>query len=309
MKIVIALGGNALLRRGEPLDAETQRGNVRLAAGSIAEVAREHTVVVTHGNGPQVGLLALQAEAYQGVRSYPLDLLGAESDGMIGYLLEQELTNLLPPERQCATLLTRIEVELADPAFAKPSKPIGPVYTAGEAERLRAERGWQLAADGPHFRRVVPSPQPRRITNLAVIELLLKESVIVICAGGGGIPTARRPDGSLAGVEAVIDKDLASALLARQTQADLLLMLTDVAAVYTDWRTPVAKALRRIGSTELARLEFEAGSMAPKVAAALDFVSLGGRAGIGALADAEAIIAGRAGTLISRETQPTQWWP
>lgn len=294
MRIVIALGGNALLRRGDPPTAANQRSNVRIATGALAPIARRHDLVISHGNGPQVGLLALQDKAY------PLDILGAETEGMIGYLIEQELANLLP-DRRYATLLTQIEVDPHDPAFSHPDKPIGPIYSEIEAQRLARGRNWNMARDGAHFRRVVPSPAPQRIFELNVIELLVSQGVIVICAGGGGIPTVRRKDGSLVGVEAVIDKDLASALLARELKADALLLLTDADAVYQDWNTPGARAIRRITPLALRELDFAPGSMGPKVRAACEFVEqTGGMAGIGQINDALAILDGKAGTVISR---------
>lgn len=300
MRIVIALGGNALLRRSESPTAANQRRNVRIAAEALAPIARRHDLVISHGNGPQVGLLALQGAACKPDETYPLDILDAETEGMIGYLIEQELGNLLP-DRRCATLLTQIEVDPNDPAFGHPDKPIGPVYSEIEALRLAQERGWSVARDGAHFRRVVPSPAPNRIFELSVIELLVSQGVIVICAGGGGIPTVRREDGSLIGVEAVIDKDLASALLARELKADALLMLTDVDAVYRDWGTPSARAIRRITPQALRELDFAPGSMGPKVRAACEFVEqTGGMAGIGQLSDALAILDGGAGTVIAR---------
>jgi len=298
----VALGGNALLRRGEPLTADNQRQNIRIAAEALAPIAREHELVITHGNGPQVGLLALQGAAYKSEESYPLDILDAETEGMIGYLIEQELSNLLPPDSCCATLLTQIEVDPKDPAFKQPTKPIGPVYGKVEAQRLAKERGWSIAPDGAAYRRVVPSPQPKRICELGVIEQLVSQGVTVICAGGGGIPVVHREDGSLVGIEAVIDKDRASALLARELKADVLLMLTDVDAVYRDWGTKAAKAIQRISPWALARLSFAAGSMAPKVEAACDFVERTGRiAGIGQLKDAGAILKGKAGTVINSD--------
>ena len=308
MRVVIALGGNALLRRGEALTAENQRRNVRLAAESLAPIALEHALVVSHGNGPQVGLLALQGYAYKPEEAYPLDVLDAETEGMIGYLIEQELNNLLPPERRCATLLTQIEVDAADPAFQHPSKPIGPVYSETEARRLAAEKGWQIAADGAHYRRVVASPRPQRILELGVIQLLMEQGIVVICAGGGGIPVVQRADGSLIGVEAVIDKDFASALLARELGVDALLMLTDVDAVYRDWGTPAARAIRRAAPHALRRLDFAAGSMGPKVEAACEFVEqTGAKAAIGRLDEAEAILRGEAGTVITRDVADIEW--
>jgi carbamate kinase len=297
MRIVVALGGNALLRRGERMTAENQRRNVRLAAAALAPLASEHALVISHGNGPQVGLLALQAASYHGDETYSLDILDAESEGMIGYLIEQELANLLP-DRRLATLLTQVEVDSADPAFRHPSKPIGPVYSAVEAKRLVQERNWSIAAEGAGFRRVVASPLPRRIFELGVIELLVNQDVIVICAGGGGVPVIRRADDSLVGVEAVIDKDRASRLLALELRADWLLMLTDVDGVYLDWETSRARRVRRIAPAALRQHAFAPGSMGPKVEAACEFAEAGGVAGIGRLQDAGAILAGETGTIV-----------
>ena len=297
LKVVVALGGNALLRRGEPLDAEVQRGNVRRAAEAVALIADEHSVIVTHGNGPQVGLLALQAEAYEGVAPYPLDLLGAESEGMIGYLLEQELTNALP-DRQAAVLLTQVLVDAGDPALDEPSKPIGPVYDQETARRLSRERGFAVARDGQQWRRVVPSPRPERILEIETIRLLVESGRLVVCAGGGGIPVVRDLNGRLRGIEAVIDKDRCAARLALELEAELLLLLTDVDAVYRDW--PVCeRAIERASADELRQLELAAGSMGPKVEAACDFVENGGgRAAIGNLGQALALCEGRAGTQV-----------
>jgi len=271
-----------------------------VAAVAVAELARRHDVVLTHGNGPQIGWLALQAEAAAaGARPDPLDVLGAESEALIGYLVEQELAPLLPG-REIATLLTQVEVDLGDPAFRTPTKPIGPLY-GGEARAVaRArERGWSMAAVHGGFRRVVPSPEPRRIRELGVIRRLVRVGVVVICAGGGGIPVAVTAGGALRGVEAVVDKDLTAALLASELGADALLLLTDVAAVYQDWPSPAQRPLRRTTPRELRALRFEPGSMAPKVEAACRFVERSGRpAAIGALADAARVLAGEAGTLI-----------
>ncbi len=302
MRIVVALGGNALLRRGERMTAENQRRNVRLAAAALAPLASEHALVISHGNGPQVGLLALQAASYHGDETYPLDILDAESEGMIGYLIEQELANLLP-DRRLATLLTQVEVDPADPAFRHPSKPIGPVYGAVEAKRLVQERNWSIAAEGAGYRRVVASPLPRRIFELGVIELLVNQEVIVICAGGGGVPVIRRADDSLVGVEAVIDKDRASRLLALELRADWLLMLTDVDGVYLDWETSRARRVRRIAPAALRQHAFAPGSMGPKVEAACEFAEAGGVAGIGRLQDAGAILAGETGTIVKLDAE------
>ena len=309
MRIVIALGGNALLHRGQALTAENQRYNVQIAAGALAPIAYEHQLVITHGNGPQVGLLALQDSAYKEDVHYPLDILDAETEGMIGYLIEQEMNNLLPVSHRCATLLTQTEVDPHDPAFRHPTKPIGPVYSEAEAQRIAEVRGWTIAPDGKSFRRVVPSPRPLRIVELAVIKLLVEKQVIVICAGGGGIPVVCRDDGHLVGVEAVIDKDSASSLLARELGADAFIMLTDVEAVYKDWDQPDAAAIRCISPRKIRQFEFAAGSMAPKVEAACEFAEqTGGLAGVGRLQDAQAIITGKAGTVITREATETLWW-
>jgi carbamate kinase len=297
--VVVALGGNALLRRGEPVSAQAQRENIRRAAKSLAQLlVAGHRLVVTHGNGPQVGLLALQGES-MGKRAFPLDVLGAETDGMIGYVLQQELDNAYEPAARFATLLTQIEVDPKDPAFAKPSKPVGSVYNEAEAQRLASERGWTVAPDGKDWRRVVPSPRPLRILEIEVIRLLVDQGVVVICAGGGGIPVAQRPDGTHVGVEAVIDKDHASGLLAAELKADAFLMLTDVAAVFTGWGTSQQQALGDVTPQVLAAMDFAAGSMGPKVQAACDFARrTGGMAGIGTLEDAADILAHRAGTRV-----------
>ena len=296
MRVVVALGGNALLRRGEAPESAAQRRNVDRAVASIAELAREHEVVLTHGNGPQVGLLALQAEAYTQVPAYPLDVLGAESEGMIGYLLEQGLRNELPG-REVATLLTQVVVDPGDPAFAAPTKPIGSVYPEADARRLAAERGWAVAPDGDGFRRVVASPEPLEIVELDAIRVLLDGGVLPICVGGGGIPVSR--NGRLAGVEAVIDKDKAAGLLAERLGADALLLLTDVEAVELGWGTPDARPLGMVTVHELREHVFAPGSMAPKVAAACRFVeATEGKAAIGALDRAAEILAGSSGTTV-----------
>ncbi len=298
MRIVAALGGNALLRRGEPAEAEIQRRRVAEAAAQLAKLALDHTLVVTHGNGPQVGLLALQAEAYQAVRSYPLDVLGAESEGMIGYLLEQELGNHLPG-REIATLLTQVEVDPRDPAFARPSKPIGPMYSEEEARRLARERGFAVARDGDGFRRVVPSPEPLRVREIRTLRLLVDAGIVVVCSGGGGIPVMVTPSGAVRGVEAVIDKDLSAALVARDLGADLLLLLTDVEGVWADWKGPSARLIRETTPAELRAGSFAVGSMGPKVEACCRFVEATGKtAAIGALEQAVAIVRGDAGTRV-----------
>ena len=302
MLVVTALGGNALLRRGEPMSAENQRRNVRIAAEALAPVAMEHQLVIAHGNGPQVGLLALQGAAYAKVETYPLDVLGAETEGMIGYMIEQELGNLLPFERPFATLLTMIEVDPADAAFQNPTKFIGPIYAKEDAARLGKEKGWAFKQDGDTWRRVVPSPEPRRIFELRPIKWLLEHDTIVIAGGGGGIPTMfeKGHHRSLTGVECVIDKDLASELLAEELGADLFVMLTDAPAVCTDWGKPTQREIRRASAARLGELSFAAGSMGPKVKAACRFANATGNlAAIGALADLPRIIAGDAGTTVS----------
>ncbi len=299
-RVVVALGGNALLRRGEPVSAVTQRDNIRRAALALARLMAEgHELVITHGNGPQVGLLALQGEA-AGKGAFPLDVLGAETEGMIGYVLQQELDNAYAGPARFATLLTQVEVDPHDPAFDAPSKPVGSVYSEADAKRLAEQRGWSIARDGTAWRRVVASPKPVRILEIEVIRLLVAQGVTVICAGGGGIPVTQRADGAYIGVEAVIDKDHASGLLAAELQADAFLMLTDVPAVFTGWGTPAQRALGDVTPQQLAALDFAAGSMGPKVQAACDFVNRsGGMAGIGALDDASAILARRAGTRVN----------
>ncbi|MDW5417197.1 carbamate kinase [Iodobacter sp. CM08] len=303
MRIVIALGGNALLRRGEALSAENQRENVIIAVKQIAKVAPGHELVIAHGNGPQVGLLALQNAAYSQVSPYPLDVLGAETEGMIGYMIEQELGNLLPVETPFATILTQVEVDAADPAFKNPTKPIGPIYSKEDADRLAAEKGWAIAPDGDKFRRVVASPRPKRIFELRPVKWLLEHGTIVICAGGGGIPTCYDKEGKLHGIEAVIDKDLCSALLAEELNADLLVIATDVSATFIDYGKPSQKAIATAHPDELERLGFAAGSMGPKVQAACEFARNTGKvAVIGSLSDIEAIVQGKAGTRVSTQT-------
>jgi carbamate kinase len=304
VRVLVALGGNALLKRGEPMTAEVQRANIRVAAQALAPVAARHQLVLSHGNGPQVGLLALQAAAYTEVEAYPLDVLGAQTEGMIGYVIEQELGNLLPPEVPFASILTMIEVDSDDPAFGDPTKFVGPIYDAAAAEALAADKGWQFKRDGEHLRRVVPSPAPKRIFEIRPIRWLLEHDTVVICAGGGGIPTTFADDKerTLGGVEAVIDKDLASELLAREVEADLFVMATDVDGVYDGWGTPEQQRLDRITPAELRSRDFAAGSMGPKVQAAAQFVErTGKRAAIGSLADIEKIVDGTAGTSVVPE--------
>ena len=300
MLILVALGGNALLRRGEPLSPAAQVANVQVACRALAPLAQRHRLVVTHGNGPQVGLLALQDN---GNEPFPLDVLGAETEGMIGYLIERELGNLLPLDIELATLLTMVEVDADDPAFAHPSKPIGQLYTKADAERLAAELGWTVKPDGAGYRRVVASPKPKRIIEIEPIRILLEHGCVLICAGGGGIPTIKAPGGdAISGVPAVIDKDLASSLLACELGADLLVMATDVDGVYLDWGGAAQRRIARADPASLRRLSFAEGSMGPKIEAACSFAeATRGTAVIGSLDALTALVEGGGGTTITRE--------
>jgi carbamate kinase len=303
MRVVVALGGNALLRRGQEMSVDNQRANVALACDHLAPIAARHELVISHGNGPQIGLLALEEAAYEEAPDAPLDVLGAETQGMIGYLIEQELGNRLPFEKPLASLLTMIEVDPHDPAFENPTKPIGPLYTQNDADKLRAERGWSFKPDGDRVRRVVPSPAPLRIFEHRPIRWLLEQGAVVTCAGGGGIPTAYADGHRLVGVEAVIDKDHASGLLARDIEADMLIMATDAPAVFVGFGTENERAIELASPDALLpeyQKEFAEGSRLPKVIAACDFARATGRvAAIGALADIDAMLAGTAGTRVS----------
>ena len=297
MRIVIALGGNALLRRGEEMTADNQRENIRIAAKTLAPIIEEHEVVISHGNGPQVGLLSLQSAAYKEVEEYPLDILGAQTQGMIGYMIEQELGNILPIEVPIASILTMVEVDPDDPAFDNPTKPIGPVYSKEEAEALKNDKGWEIKKDGEYWRRVVASPIPHRIFELRPIHWLLEKNTVVICAGGGGIPTIYNKEGNLEGVEVVIDKDRASSLLAFELEADILIMATDTDGVYSNWGTEEEKLISKTTPEEIRKYEFDKGSMGPKVEAACSFIERSGqRAVIGSLTDIEGMVNGTAGT-------------
>jgi carbamate kinase len=299
VRVVVALGGNALLRRGEEPSPENQKRNVTTAVRALAPVAAGNELVVSHGNGPQVGLLALQEEA--AASRFSLDVLGAETEGMIGYLIERELGNALPEETPIATVLTMVEVAEDDPAFEDPTKPIGAVYDHEEGRRLAADRGWRMVVDGEGLRRVVPSPVPLRIFEIRPVRWLLERGTVVICAGGGGIPTVLGDDGVLRGVEAVVDKDRASALLATELEADVLVMATDVDGVYEDWGGRDPRRIERATPDELDALALETGSMGPKVRAACDFVrATGGTAAIGGLEHIPELARGRTGTVIRR---------
>ena len=300
MRLVIAIGGNALLERGQKPDAAVQRANIATAIQAVAPLADEHEVVITHGNGPQVGLLALESAADPQLSApYPLDVLGAQTQGMIGYWLLQALQNALPGH-QVAAVVNQTLVSAADPAFATPTKFVGAVYEQAEANRLASERGWTVKPDGAYWRRVVPSPAPQRIVETRLVRQLLYAGAIVVCAGGGGVPVIRNEAGKLEGVEAVVDKDLATAVLAEALEADALLLLTDVPAVMRGYGTPTAEPITRATPAALRREDFPAGSMGPKVEAVCRFVEdTGDLAAIGALADATLIVAGKAGTIVT----------
>jgi len=297
MRIVIALGGNALLRRGEDMTAVNQRKNIQIAVSALAPIVEQNELVISHGNGPQVGLLSLQSAAYKEVEEYPLDILGAQTQGMIGYMIEQELGNILPIEVPIASILTMVEVDPDDPAFDNPTKPIGPVYSKEEAEALKNDKGWEIKKDGEYWRRVVASPIPHRIFELRPIHWLLEKNTVVICAGGGGIPTIYNREGNLEGVEVVIDKDRASSLLAFELEADILIMATDTDGVYSNWGTEEEKLISKTTPEEIRKYEFDKGSMGPKVEAACSFIERSGqRAVIGSLTDIEDMVNGTAGT-------------
>lgn len=298
MRVVVGLGGNALLQRGEPLTQEAQRRNVQRAALSLAALARDHELVVTHGNGPQVGLLALQDLAVPGLGGFTLDVLSAETEGMIGYLLARELRGELPG-RPVVSLLTQVEVDRDDPALRRATKPVGPLYTRAQADALVRAEGWSLAPDGDGYRRVVPSPRPLRVLEIDAVRLLLEAGTVVICAGGGGIPVIFDPDGRVHGVDAVVDKDHSTALVAEALAADALLLLTDVEGVKAHFGTPRERLLERLSPAELRALELPEGSMRPKAEAAAGFVERsGGFAAIGALDRAAAVLRGKAGTRV-----------
>ena len=314
MKIVVSLGRSALLQRGQALEAEVQRRNVARAVASIAGLAQKHKLVVTHGGGPQVALLASQAESYRGVAPYPLDMLSAEVEGMIGYLIEQELRSRLP-QHHVVTLVTQVEVNRNDPALKRPAFPVGPAYTPEEARQLANERGWKMVPAGTHWRRVVPAPEPLRVLELPAIRLLFNAGAIVVCAGAGGIPVTIAASGTVSGADAVIDKDLAAALLAHQLGADALLLLTDVDAVQENWGTERARAINETTPDELRKQAFPPETMGPKVEAVCRFVEAGGKlAGIGRREDAEQILEGLRGTVVrasdvSLDFMPGSWPP
>jgi carbamate kinase len=300
MRVVAALGGNALLERGEPPDSGIQQGHVASAVKALAPVARDHELIITHGNGPQVGLLAMESASDPALtRPYPFDVLGAQTQGMIGYWLVQALQNALPG-RLAGCLICRTLVSADDPAFGHPVKFVGPVYDAATARDLAARHDWQVRQDGAAWRRVVPSPEPVELLELPLIRALLAAGAIVVCSGGGGVPVARDSAGSLRGVEAVVDKDLTAALLARSVRAEALLLLTDVESVQENFGTEHARPIHLATPGELRARPFPAGSMGPKVDAACRFAEeTGGLAAIGRLDDAEALLQRKAGTIVA----------
>ncbi|MFB4274894.1 MULTISPECIES: carbamate kinase [unclassified Nonomuraea] len=306
MRVIVALGGNAVLRRGQRPDADVQLANVRTAVKTLARLAGEHELVITHGNGPQVGMLAMESAADPNLtRPYPFDALGAQTQGLIGYWMQQALQNALPG-RQVLTMVTQTLVSAVDPAFEHPAKFVGQVYEQEEAEKLAAERGWTVGQDGRHWRRVVPSPAPQRVVETRLIRRMMGEGVIVVCAGGGGIPVVRDERGRLTGVEAVIDKDLTTSMLAEALECDAFLSLTDVPRVMRDFGTPQQSEIGHTTPHELRALDFPAGSMGPKVEAACRFVeTTGDMAAIGKLDEAERILGGSAGTIVT----PNGRWP
>lgn len=299
MRIVVALGGNALLERGETPDAEIQQHHVLSGVAALAPLCRAHEVIITHGNGPQVGVLALESDTDRTLsHGYPLDVLGAQTQGMIGYWLMQALQNALPG-KQFAAVVCQTLVDANDPACTCPSKFVGQVYSKTHAKQLAKDRNWTVRQDGSSWRRAVPSPKPQEIVELGVIQALVDGGTTVICAGGGGIPVVKGDNGKLQGIEAVIDKDRTAALLAEQLGADRLMILTDIATVEIDYGTPTARPIRHTSVTELRQLHFPDGSMGPKIDAVCDFVESTGRiASIGRLDDALALLQETAGTIV-----------
>lgn len=306
MRVLVALGGNALVRRGETPDADLQRANVMKAARALAPVAERHELIITHGNGPQVGVLALESVNDPNLtRPYPLDTIGAETQGMIGYWTLQALQNALPG-RQVVALINQTLVSAVDPAFENPTKFVGQVYTEDEAAKLAGEYGWTVRPDGDGWRRVVPSPRPQRVIETRLIRELVRGGTVVICAGGGGVPVFRNDVGRLEGVEAVIDKDLTASLLAETLEADAFLILTDVPRVMRGFGTPGQEEIGHTTPYELRAEDFPAGSMGPKVEAAAGFVErTGDMAAIGLLDQCMQMLEGTAGTIVT----PNATWP
>lgn len=300
MRILIALGGNALLKRGQAMAYQTELSNVRKASQQILSLYRDNELIITHGNGPQVGLIALQQEAFKDtVPAYPLDAMGAQSIGLIGYMIQKELTAILGPDSKIVSVLTQTEVDKDDPAFSHPTKPVGPVYEKQTADRLMQEHGWTMAKDNEHYRRVVASPDPKRILGLSSLQTLIDSGHLIICCGGGGIPVFFKNSGELVGAEAVIDKDLASSLLAASLKADLFIIATDVKGIFLNWEQSNQKLIRQTSPAFLRQQKFATGSMGPKVEAACRFVEKTGRtAVVGSLEEIEDLAVGLAGTRI-----------
>lgn len=307
MKILLALGGNALLQRGQPQEADIQMKNIVHAAKKLKMIAKHHQIVLCHGNGPQVGLLALQSHAYKEVSPYPLDVLVAETQGMIGYMLQNALYN--EGITNVVTLLTQVRVDLNDPAFTTPTKPIGPVYDKETALKLAHEKGWEIAPDGKYYRRVVASPLPKDIVEFKAAQKLIEAGYLVIFCGGGGIPVVEEESGFLVGKEAVIDKDRAASLGAIELKMDMFIILTDVDAIYVDWGTKKQRAIKAISPMELKKMDFARGSMGPKVQAACDFVLKTHKtAVIGDLFQGDALLNGTSGTMIKNDVKETIYY-
>ena len=308
MKILMALGGNALLQRGQPQEASVQMQNIERASKLIAGIAKHHHVVLCHGNGPQVGLLSLMYHAYKDVTPYPLDVLVAETQGMIGYMLQHALHN--EGVEKVVTLVTQIEVDPNDPAFATPTKPIGPVYDKETALKMAHDKGWEIAPDGKFYRRVVASPHPKNVVELQAALALIDAGYFIIFCGGGGIPVIEdKKTGRLVGTEAVIDKDRAASLVAVELNMDLFMILTDVDAIYVNWGTKDQKAIKEISPTELKKLDFARGSMGPKVEAACNFVFKTNKtAKIGDLFKGDALLNGSSGTTIRNDVTKTIYY-
>ncbi|GHH62554.1 carbamate kinase [Streptosporangium violaceochromogenes] len=306
MRVLVALGGNALLRRGQSPDAAVQRENVSVAVTALARLAENNELIITHGNGPQVGVLALESAGDANLtRPYPLDTIGAETQGMIGYWLLQALQNALPG-RQVASVINQTLVSAVDPAFEDPTKFVGQVYERAEAEKLAEEYGWTVKRDGRYWRRVVPSPAPQRVVETRLLRRLVRDGVVTVCAGGGGIPVIRNDRGRLQGVEAVVDKDLTASILAEALEADVFMVLTDVPRVARHFGTPREEEIAHTTPHRLRAEHFPAGSMGPKVEAVCRFVeTTGDMAAIGRLDEAEQILRGTAGTVVT----PNATWP
>ncbi|GAA4041881.1 carbamate kinase [Nonomuraea soli] len=306
MRVLVALGGNALLQRGDTPDADIQIANVQTAVKTLAQVAEKHELIITHGNGPQVGVLALESAGDPNLtRPYPFDTLGAETQGMIGYWMLQALQNALPG-RQVLSIITQTLVSAVDPAFENPTKFVGQVYDQAEAQKLAKENGWTVKPDGQYWRRVVPSPKPQRVVETRLIRKLVRDGVTVVCAGGGGVPVIRDENGRLSGVEAVIDKDLTGSMLAEALECDAFLILTDVPRIMRDFGTAQQSEISHTTPHELRSIDFPAGSMGPKVEAICRFVeTTGDMAAVGKLDEAMDILDGTAGTIVT----PNATWP